>query len=492
MKTTSVLAAGLAVTGAFAHDPLTPEKAIADIKTQELQRNLWNFNKIARDNGGNRAFGLPGYEASGDYILERVQKRFATTIDAHKQYFNHTFAQIRDISVTGPDGESVEVIALTYNPATPAEGITAPLIDIPVDDERGSACFEDQWEGIDATGKLALIKRGECAIADKLKLAAANGAEGVILYHNVPGSPSAATLGFENLGLLPPVGTIPLAVGESWSEQLQAGEEVVVKLYVDSVFEERETFNIIAETKEGDPNNVIVLGAHLDSVQAGAGVNDDGSGSSAILEIIGSFKKYKGLKNKVRFIWWGAEESGLIGSFYYTRNLPEEEADKIRFYFNYDMIGSINPKFDVYVGDYEEADSYGAALLEDYLIEEGFPAQRAPFGTGSDYVGFIEIGVPSSGLHTGTSAGGFDPCYHLECDGIDNISWEALTGNAKAAARAAAIMANSDLEDLPRRRKTSPAKRDAKAIRSEFQRWAALAEEAEHTHSCSHTKQEVV
>lgn len=81
-----MLAAGLAVTGVFASDPLTPEKAIADIKTQELQRNLWNFNKIARDNGGNRAFGLPGYEASGDYILERVQKRFATTIDAHKQY----------------------------------------------------------------------------------------------------------------------------------------------------------------------------------------------------------------------------------------------------------------------------------------------------------------------------------------------------------------------------------------------------------------------
>jgi Zn-dependent M28 family amino/carboxypeptidase len=314
----------------------------------------------------------------------------------------------------------------------------------------------------------------------------------VILYHNVAGSPSAATLGAENIGLLPPVGTIPLAVGQSWSAQLAAGEEVVVKLYVDSVFEERETFNIIAETKEGDPNNVIVLGAHLDSVQAGAGVNDDGSGSSTILEIIGSFKKYKGLKNKVRFIWWGAEESGLIGSLYYTRNLPEEEADKIRFYFNYDMIGSINPKFDVYVGDYEEADSIGATLLEEYLIGEGFPAQRAPFGTGSDYVGFIEIGIPSSGLHTGTSAGGYDPCYHLKCDDLENINWEALTANAKAAARAAAIFANSDLEDLPRRRKTTPAKRGTKEIRKEFQRWAALAEEVEHTHSCSHAKQEVV
>ncbi|KAI9154807.1 Aminopeptidase Y [Paramyrothecium foliicola] len=485
MKTISALAAGLLAAGVYANEPLTPEKAVADIKTQELQRNLWNLNKIARDNGGNRAYGLPGYEASGDYVLERVQQRFKTTIDAHKQFFNHTFVQIRDISVTGPDGQEVESIALNYNPATPPEGITASLINTPVDDARGSMCFEDQWTGIDATGKLALIKRGTCPIADKLKLAAAHGAEGVILYHNAPGQVTAANLGFENIGLLPPVGTIRQDVGVSWVQRLTAGEDLVVKLYVDSTFETRETFNIIAETKEGDPNNVIVLGAHLDSVQAGAGINDDGSGTSTILEIVSSFKKYKGFKNKVRFIWWGAEESGLIGSLYYTRTLPEEERDKIRFYFNYDMIGSVNPKFDVYVGT-NAGDAYGAALLEEYLLEQGRPATRAPFGTGSDYVGFINIGVPSSGLHTGTSAGNYDPCYHLKCDDIENIDWEALTDNAKAAARAAAILANSDLEGLPRRSKTTPAKRTYKAIRAEFERWAAIAEEAEHTHSCAH------
>ncbi|CRK35057.1 hypothetical protein BN1723_018571, partial [Verticillium longisporum] len=114
-----------------------------------------------------------------------------------------------------------------------------------------------------------------------------------------------------------------------------------------------------------------------------------------------SFKKYKGLKNKVRFIWWGAEEVGLIGSLYYTRTLSEEDADKIRFYFNYDMIGSINPMFAVYRGD-NAGDAFGADLLYDYLTKEGFPAEYAPFGTGSDYVGFVNIGVPSSGLFTGT------------------------------------------------------------------------------------------
>jgi aminopeptidase Y len=173
----------------------------------------------------------------------------------------------------------------------------------------GSGCFEDQWTGIDATGKIALVKRGICAIADKLKLAKAHGALAVILYNQTPGtSISSATLSASNLGLLVPVGVVTLETGTAWKARLAAGETLRVNLLVDSVFETRETWNIISETKEGDPNNVVMLGAHLDSVQAGAGINDDGSGSTALLEIMGSFKKYKGFKNKVRFAWWGAEE----------------------------------------------------------------------------------------------------------------------------------------------------------------------------------------
>ena len=73
------------------------------------------------------------------------------------------------------------------------------------------------------------------------------------------------------------------------------------------------TSNVIAETTGGDPENVIVVGAHLDSVGVGAGVNDNGSGSATILEIAEQMKKVKA-RNTVRFIWFGAEESGLLGS----------------------------------------------------------------------------------------------------------------------------------------------------------------------------------
>lgn len=248
---------------------------IADSVRCSLQNVLWNLNHIAGAHGGNRAFGLPGYNASLDFILERVQTRFGTEFDTYVQPFTHTFETTRNISVTGPEGNDVYVITLQYNTATPLPGgITAKLIDTPVDDVRGSGCFEDQWAGIDADGKIALVKRGVCAIADKLKLAKAHGALAVILYNNQPGKPiGSATLSASNIGLLVPVGVVTLEQGSAWKARLADGEHLVVTLVVDSVNEPRESWNIISETKEGDPNNVVFLGAHLDSVQAGAGTS---------------------------------------------------------------------------------------------------------------------------------------------------------------------------------------------------------------------------
>lgn len=292
------------------------------------------------------------------------------------------------------------------------------------------------------------MKRGTCAIVDKLTLAKAHGAVGVILYHNLPGTPGSATLGAESYGLIPPVATITQTVGQAWKARLEAGEELVVELFIDAIFEDRKTWNIISETKQGDPDNVIVLGAHLDSVQAGAGINDDGSGSSLLLEILTALRNYKGFANKVRFAWWAAEESGLIGSLHYTSTLTSEEADKIRFYFNFDMVASPYPDYQVYVGD-NDGDEFGAEKLLESLRAAGKQARYVSFGDSSDYVGFLELGIPSSGIFTGASAT-TDPCYHLACDTLKNANIDALTANAKAAAGTVADFALS-LQGIPRR-----------------------------------------
>ena len=204
-----------------------------------------------------------------------------------------------------------------------------------------------------------------------MELARRHGALAAILYNQDPGTNySTATLGAENRDKIVPTAVIPLEVGTAWKASLAEGKEVQVTLLVDSVFEERETWNIIAETKEGDPDNVVFLGAHLDSVPAGPGVNDDGSGTAGLLVILENLIKYTGIKNKVRFGWWGAEELGLVGSLYYTSQLSPEEADKIRFYFNYDMIGSSEPSYIVYDGE-----ETGSKKLFDYLQAAGKPAE---------------------------------------------------------------------------------------------------------------------
>ncbi|KAK4119804.1 peptidase-like protein [Parathielavia appendiculata] len=485
MKLTRITLAALRLssTAVATNNILTADKFEADIRTEELQNVLWNLNKIARDNGGNRAFGEPGFRASLDFVLERAQKRFGDRFDTFVQPFNHTYDKTLRINVTGPAGEDVFVISPMYNPATPLPGgITAGLVDTPVDDERGSGCFAEQWDGVDATGKLALIKRGVCAVADKLKLAKEHGALGVILYNQEPGTSIAVpTLGAETIGQTVPVGIIPLEVGENWRARLASRADVVVTLLVDSISETRETWNIISETKQGDPNKVVMLGAHLDSVQKGAGINDDGSGVAALLEIMTALRRYDGFPHKIRFAWWGAEESGLVGSLYYTSHLSEAEADKIKYYFNYDMIGSPQPDFSIASNNNS---GIGPELFEEYLVSQGVQVRHGGFDTGSDYVGFVNIGVPTIALHTGAGAP-WDACYHQACDDLDNIHWEALTVNAKAAARALVRMAHS-LEGVPPRQKTSLNLRTRRGVAESFAKWAAMAEEASHGHSCSH------
>ncbi len=143
---------------------------------------------------------------------------------------------------------------------------------------------------------------------------------------------------------------------------------------MDAISEERESWNVISETKAGDPSKVVALGAHLDSVLEGPGINDDGSGTAALLEIMEQVEKFDDFPHKIRFCWWGAEENGLIGSLFYTAGLTPEEADKIKYYFNYDMIASPFPKFEI--SSYANS-GIGPQLLEDYITSKGKEVEYA-------------------------------------------------------------------------------------------------------------------
>jgi aminopeptidase S len=220
-------------------------------------------------------------------------------------------------------------------------------------------------------------------------------------------------------------------------------------------------YNVIADWPGGDPENVLVTGAHLDSVTAGPGINDNGTGSAAILEVALAVARSGFTPEKhLRFAWWGAEELGLRGSTAYVNSLSAADRGRIDAYYNFDMVGSPNAGYFVYDGDNSDGvgsgpGPVGSAHLEDVLEEHftsiGVPTRGTDFDGRSDYGPFISRGIPAGGTFTGaegvkssaqaalwggTAGTAFDACYHRSCDTTANVSDTALDRNADAIAHA--------------------------------------------------------
>jgi aminopeptidase S len=210
----------------------------------------------------------------------------------------------------------------------------------------------------------------------------------------------------------------------------------------------RTGYNLIADWPGGDTNQVVMAGSHLDSVTAGPGINDNGSGSAAILEtaLAVSRAQYQPTKH-LRFAWWGAEELGMVGSKYYVNSLSSANRAKISDYLNFDMIGSPNPGYFVY-----DDDPTIEKTFKDYFAGVGIATEPETEGDGrSDHSPFKNAGIPVGGLFSGadyiktaaqaakwggTSGQAFDRCYHASCDTASNIDDTALNRNADALAYA--------------------------------------------------------
>ncbi|WP_247597616.1 M28 family peptidase [Streptomyces sp. RKND-216] len=220
-------------------------------------------------------------------------------------------------------------------------------------------------------------------------------------------------------------------------------------------------YNLIADWPGGDPEQVLMAGAHLDSVSAGSGINDNGTGSAGILEVALEVARQDHQPDKhLRFAWWGAEELGLVGSEHYVDTLSSAERQKIAGYYNFDMIGSSNGGYFVYDGDNSDGTGSGPGpdgsahlenVLEEYFATIDVPTRGTDFDGRSDYGPFIRVGIPAGGTFTGaegrktqseasmwggTAGQAYDPCYHRSCDDLGNIDDTVLNRNADAVAYA--------------------------------------------------------
>jgi len=223
--------------------------------------------------------------------------------------------------------------------------------------------------------------------------------------------------------------------------------------------------NVIAQTRTGDPGRVVVAGAHLDSVRKGPGINDNGSGVAALLEVATRLGGSPPVRNAVRFAFWGSEEDDLAGSTHYVRKLSGSDRDAIMAYLNLDMIASPNAGYFVLGGKGKtpaEAGPCGSAqvacVLAGQLAAAGAVARTVPFDRESDYAAFIDAGIPSGGLWAGDRKnksgkqarrwGGragqpFDPCYHTRRDRLGKLDRTALDRFTRATAGTVAHFAAS-------------------------------------------------
>jgi Zn-dependent M28 family amino/carboxypeptidase len=445
--------------------PALARKLVKKVGITGMNRHLIALQRLADRNGHTRAAGTEGHVQSAEYIATKLEDAgYIVTRQELPFLYDETTAESLTVA-----GTEVDVERMTYSNSTPEGGVTAPLVVVPVDDTPG--CETTDFDGLGAEGAIVLVRRGSCTFGQKSDIAGQVGAAGVLIYNNVPGT-LAGGLGGQIEGGAP-AGGITQADGEALAGQ--GGAEVTLDLR--GVVEERTTYNVLAETQTGRHDNVVMAGAHLDSVSEGPGINDNGSGSAALLETALQLGSTPKVNNAVRFAWWSAEEVGLVGSEYYVQNLTFEEQLDIALYLNFDMIGSPNAGYFVFDGDDSDGvgagpGPYGSAQIESafqaFYDAAGVPTEGKDFDGRSDYGEFILNGIPAGGLFTGAEQvksqaqadkwGGvageaFDKCYHQACDTLGNVDRAALDRNADAEAFVLASYAISteDVNGVPPR-----------------------------------------
>ncbi|MGW5640785.1 M20/M25/M40 family metallo-hydrolase, partial [Streptomyces sp. NPDC003832] len=323
-------------------------KLVKESTAKDAFRHLKVFQAIADHNDDTRVAGSKGHKLSALYV-EAVLKAAGYKTSRHEFDFVYTEEIAETLSVVSPTPRDIPVELMTYTAGSPEGGVTADVAVAPVDADGTNGCEAADFAAGAFTGKIALIKRGGCTFAVKQANAAEAGAVGAVIYNNTAGALNG-TIGDATLGKIP-TGGVTQADGEALAAEAAAGP-VKVTLDVRELREDRTTYNVVAETRGGDADNTVFLGAHLDSVSEGPGINDNGSGSAGILQVAQELAKSQGkVKNKVKFAWWSAEEFGLLGSEAYVASLTEEQKEQIKLYLNFDMIASPNAAYFVYDGD---------------------------------------------------------------------------------------------------------------------------------------------
>lgn len=425
------------------------------VTTDAMMAHLSKLQDIANANNGTRAVGTPGYEASVDYVANVLR---GSGFDVQTPEFSARVFHGDKPDVT-VGGKPVEAHALDFSLGTPPDGVSGPLVAAPA---NNLACAASDYANLPVHGAVVLVDRGTCPFAQKEEAAAQRGAVAMIIADNVDEQQMGGTLGPTTDVKIP-----VLSVTRSVGLQLR-GQPGPATIKLNASAQSFRARNVIAQTKTGSTTDVVMAGAHLDSVPEGPGINDNGSGVAAVLETAVQLGSSPSVHNALRFGFWGAEELGLIGSRNYVESLDLTALKNIALYLNFDMLASPNPGYFTYDGDQSlPADARGQPVVPEgsagiertlvaYLKKAGKTAQDTSFDGRSDYDGFTLAGIPAGGLFSGAEGkmsadqaklwGGtadqpFDSNYHQKTDTLDHVDRTALGINGGGVAYAIGLYA---------------------------------------------------
>ena len=383
----------------------------------ELAEHLDALETAAAENGGNRAVGTAGYEASAEYVSGALR---AAGWRVRIQEFDVPRFELESasVSVGGRELERArDYQVLTYSGSGKVSGRLR---------HRRSGCAAENFTGL-AEDDVPVVERGTCFFASKAGNAQRAGANALVVVDRSQtgrGVPSG-TLAIQGIRI-PVVLVSDAALG-------RAPDGKRAEVEVEASTPRQVSVNVIADTPGGRGDRVVMAGGHLDSVPGGPGINDNGSAVAALIEAAEAIGPDPP-GAPVRLVFWGAEEVGVAGSRHYVRSLSGEERRRIAAYLNFDMLGSPNAAPELYVD--------GAPELNRVLRRAaGRPLGGVAAGGSSDHAPFAAAGIPVSGLYTGGPEQGKggrprDPCYHLACDTADNVDGAILLRMARAAAEA--------------------------------------------------------
>ena len=436
--------------------PLRSAVTLAGVRAHQAA-----FQDIANANSGTRVAGSSGHSDSATYVGNLLSTAgYDVTYQAFefpffKELTPSTMAQTAPGSVTYTNG--VDFLTMDHSGSGDVTAaVQAVDLNLPSTGGSTSGCEASDFAGF-PPGNIALIQRGTCTFAEKAANAQVAGAAGVLIFNegNTPDREPlfGGTLSGPGIGI--PVLSSGFALGIELNDLIS--DNLVLHIVTDTMSEIRSTQNVLADTPGGRGDRLVVVGAHLDSVAEGPGINDNGSGSAANLEVALQMAAL-GIepRNKVRFAFWSAEESGLLGSTYYVSQLTPRQIKDTMVNLSLDMVGSPNFVRFVYDGDGSDSETAGPngskvveSVFVDYFARQGLANQPTEFDGRSDYGPFIAVGIPAGGLFTGaegvktaeeaaiyggTAGVAYDACYHQACDTYANNNDVALDQMADAIA----------------------------------------------------------